>query len=210
MDDGSDRIEEGQLILAADASDVLGEGRRGEGAGGDDGEAPDPSGWQRRDLLAPDGNQGLCLQCVGHGRGKPIPVHRQCPAGRQLVPIAHGQDQRAQPPHLLVQQAHGVAHGVVGAERVGADQLGQPVGPVRIGRPHRPHLVQHHRHAAPGELPGCLAAGEAAADDMDRTWHGLSVELWRQGARLVAQLIPVIQSAASGGAPRVLALVDGA
>ena len=68
--------------------------------------------------------------------------------------------------HLLVQQADGVVLRIVGAEGVGADQLGQAVGLVRLGAAHRPHLVQHHGHAGLGELPGRLAAGEAAADDV--------------------------------------------
>ena len=53
MDDGGDRVEERELILAADPADVLGQGRRGEGAGGDDGLAP-VQGWQARHLLAHD------------------------------------------------------------------------------------------------------------------------------------------------------------
>ena len=56
---------------------------------------------------------------------------------------------------------------VVAAQRVRAHQLGEVAALVRRRGPHRPHLVQHHRHAAPGELPGGLAAGKAAADDMD-------------------------------------------
>ena len=167
VDDGGDGVEEGELVLAADPADVLGQRRRGEGTGGDDGQAPTPSAAGPATSSRRMRDQRLGLQRLGHRRGEALAVHGQRPARRQLVPIAHGQDQRAQPPHLLVQQAHGVAHGVVGAERVRADQLGQPVGLVRIGAAHRPHLVQHHRHAAPRELPGGLAAGEAAADDMD-------------------------------------------
>ena len=73
-----------------------------------------------------------------------IAVDRQRPAGRELVGIAGGHDQRARAPHLLVQQAHRVGLGIVGAERVGADELGEPVRLVRLGLPQGPHLVQHH------------------------------------------------------------------
>ena len=97
------------------------------------------------------------------------------------MPVRHRHDERSRPPHLPVQEAHGIAHGIVGAERVGADQLGQPVGLVRVGAAHRPHLVQQDGHAPAYELPGGLAAGETAADDVDGCGHadgdilGLSV-----------------------------------
>jgi hypothetical protein len=73
-----------------------------------------------------------------------------------------------------VKQPDGVVQRVVGAEGVGADQLGEPIGLVRVGAAHGPHLVQDHRHAASGELPGGLAAGESAADDVDGTDGGAS------------------------------------
>ena len=98
---------------------------------------------------------------------KPIAVDGERAAGRQLVLVAGRHDQRAGAPHLLVQQADGVGLGVVGAERVGADQLGEAVGLVRFGHAHGAHLVQHDGDAATGDLPGGLAAGEAAADDVD-------------------------------------------
>ena len=43
-----------------------------------------------------------------------------------------------------------------------------PSGLVREGADLGPHLVQHHRHAHLGRLPGRLGPGEAAADDVDR------------------------------------------
>ena len=103
---------------------------------------------------------------------KLIAIDGQRPAGRQLVGIARRHDQRARAPHLLVQQADGVGLGIVGAEAVGADQLGSPsvlcASVWRCGA----HLVQHHGQAGAGDLPGRLAAGEAAADDVDGLGHG--------------------------------------
>ena len=93
-----------------------------------------------------------------------VAVDRERPAGRQLVGIGCAHDQRAGAAHLLVQQAHGIVGRIVGAEGVGADQLGQLVGLVRLGTAHRPHLVQHHRHAGRRNLPGCLRARETAAN----------------------------------------------
>ena len=85
-----------------------------------------------------------------------------CRAGRRL---AH--DEAAQRPHFLVDEADGVVVGIVAAETVRADQLGQPVGLVRLGHVEAAHLVQDDGHAGLGQLPGGLRAGKAAADDMD-------------------------------------------
>ena len=101
-----------------------------------------------------------------HGGGEAVAVDGERAAGRQLVGVGRAHDQRARAPHLLVQQADGIVGGIVGAEGVGADQLGQAVGEMRIGAAHRPHLVQHHGHAGRRDLPGGFRAGEAAADDM--------------------------------------------
>ena len=66
-----------------------------------------------------------------------------------------------------MQQADRIVLGVVGPETVGAHQLGEAVGMVRIGLRHRPHFVEHDGGAGFGRLPGGFGAGEAAADDVD-------------------------------------------
>ena len=66
-----------------------------------------------------------------------------------------------------MQQADGVVGGVVGAERIGADEFGEAFGAVRLGHPQRAHLVQDDANARIGDLPGGFRAGEAAANDMD-------------------------------------------
>jgi hypothetical protein len=43
---------------------------------------------------------------------------------------------------------------------------------VRLGHADGPHLVHKNRHAGTGCLPSGLAAGEAAADDVDGLGHG--------------------------------------
>ncbi len=68
-----------------------------------------------------------------------------------------------------MQQADGVVGGIVRAERIGADELGKPVGAVCLGHAGRPHLVQHHGHARFGHLPGGFGAGKASADHV----HGI-------------------------------------
>ncbi len=92
---------------------------------------------------------------------------RPGPGGRRP-----GHDHRAQPAHLGVDESDGIVLGVVRAEAVRADQLGEAVGVVRGRRLARTaHLRQAHLHSGLGELPGGLGAGEAAADDVDLVGH---------------------------------------
>ena len=109
-----------------------------------------------------DLDQGMVVQRLGDGGGKSVAVHRQRAAGGHLIGVGGAHDQRAQPAHLGVQQADGVVGGVVGAERIGADEFGEAVGAVGLGHPHRAHLVQDHANAGIGDLPGGFRAGEAA------------------------------------------------
>ena len=76
--------------------------------------------------------------------------------------------ERAEPAHLLMEQADGVGRGIVGAKGVGADQLGERLGLVRLGAADGPHLVQHDGDTRLGDLPRGLGTGEAAADDVNR------------------------------------------
>ena len=98
-------------------------------------------------------------------------LDRQRPARRHLVGVGRPHDQRAQAAHLLVQQPDGVALGVVGPERVRADEFGQAVRPMRLGAAHGAHLVDHRAVPGFGHLPGGLGSGETAADDVDDLCH---------------------------------------
>jgi hypothetical protein len=82
--------------------------------------------------------------------------------------VGDAHDQRAEAPHLLVQQADRAGHGAVRPERIRADQFAQPARLVRGRHASGPHLVQHDRNVAGRQLPGGFAAGEAAADDVYR------------------------------------------
>ena len=112
------------------------------------------------DLLADDADQRLHGELPRHLRGKALAVDGERASGRELVPIGGSQDQGAGAAHLLVQQADGVARPIVGAERVGADELGQGVGLMRLGPPLRAHLVERDGHARRRKLPSRLAAGK--------------------------------------------------
>ena len=119
------------------------------------------------------------------GGGKALTVDGQGGAGRHLVGVGHAHDERAQPAHLLMQQADGVEFLVVGAERVGANQFGKRGG--LVGRRHaqRAHLVKHHGKRARGDLPSCLRSGKSAADHVHRLKmrlrHGQKLFLSRAG-----------------------------
>jgi hypothetical protein len=135
------------------------------------------------DLLAADLDQRFRLEPRRHLGGEAVAIDRKRAAGRKLVPVGRLEDQRAAAAHLLVQQSDRVLLGVVGAERIGADQLGAEMGLVRLSRPLRAHLVQHGRHARPRELPGRLAPREPAADHMHPFAHGRLPPPLRSGKR---------------------------
>ena len=66
-----------------------------------------------------------------------------------------------------MEYAHRVAIGIVGAEAVGADQLGEMIGVVGGRALDAAHLGEADLTACFCELPGGFGTGEAAADDMD-------------------------------------------
>ena len=166
MDDGRDGVEEGERVLAGQVEDGLRQRRRSQRPGRDDHRVPF-GGRQAFDLSAPDFDQRMRLQPRLHRPGKAVPVDRQRAAGRHLVGIRRRKDERAAAPHLRVQHADGVGFGVVRAEGVGADQLGERIRLVRVRATLRPHLVEDRRNAGAGRLPRRLAARQPAADDMD-------------------------------------------
>ena len=119
-------------------------------------------------LFANDSDQRVSFEGGGDRGREALAIDRQRAPSGHLICIRRAHDERAEPPHFPMDQADGVLVGIVGAERVRADELGQPVGLVGVGAPLRAHLVEDDRHARLRELPGGLGAGESAADDVDR------------------------------------------
>ena len=115
---------------------------------------------------AVDFDQRVIFQRPGDGSRKAVAVDRQRAAGRHLVGVGRAHDQRAKAAHFGMQQSDRIVGGIIGAEGVGADQFGEPLGAVRFRHPVRPHLVQHDAHTGIRDLPGSLRPGEAGADDM--------------------------------------------
>jgi hypothetical protein len=64
-------------------------------------------------------------------------------------------------------QANGVELPIIGAERVGTNQLCQAIGLVSFGLSDRAHLMEDDGHARTANLPSGFAACEAAANDVN-------------------------------------------
>jgi hypothetical protein len=168
--DRRDGVEERELGLAGERGKGVGEGRGGQGTGRHDNLVP----FLRRqpgDLAALDRDERVRFERRRDRVREAVAVDRERSAGRHLMGVALGDDQRAQGAHLLMQQPDRVRLGVVGAEGVRADELGKAAGLVGFRAAPGPHLVQHHRHAGAGDLPGGFGARKAAADDVDGLGH---------------------------------------
>ncbi len=120
------------------------------------------------DLFADDADARVVGDLPRDGLGKADAIDGERGAGRHARQIGRPHDERAEPAHLLLEETDGVIE-FVAAEGVAADELGETVGLVHRGRPHRPHLVEDDRHIERRRLPGGFAPGQAAADDGD---HG--------------------------------------
>ena len=146
MHDRGDRVEERQRVLVGQFADGVGERRRGQRPGRDDDVVP-VRGRQAGDFGATDLDQGMVVQRLGDGGGKPVAIDRQRAAGRHLVGVGRAHDQRAQPAHFGMQQADRIVGGVIGTKRIGAHQFGQTIGAMGFGHPAGTHLVQDNADA---------------------------------------------------------------
>ena len=167
LQDRAHRVEEVQVRLPHEGGHVVGEGVRGQGAGRHDGEGVvgDP-----QDLAAVDLHPGQRLDRLRHAAGEEATVDGQGAARRHLHRVGHPHHERAQAPHLLLEEARGLVEGVA-TEAVRADELGEVAGLVDRRLPRRAHLEEVDLDTPPGELPRGLAAGEAAPDDRDARSH---------------------------------------
>jgi hypothetical protein len=127
VNDRSDRIEEGQRVLARELGDGVGQCWRGQRSGGDDDAVPIGRG-QSGDFFAADLDQRLRGERRGDGGGKSVAIHRQRAAGRNLIGVRRAHDKRAQPTHFLVQKPDGVEVLVIGTEGIRTNQLGKRGG----------------------------------------------------------------------------------
>ena len=85
---------------------------------------------------------------------------------------------------------------LVRLQRVTANNLGEPVGPVRSGWPNRAHFEETNLCALARNLPGGLGAGEAPTDDSDDFSHeGSLQETQRHSAHMPQPTCLAAQSA---------------
>ena len=147
----------------------------------------------RRDLAADDRDEGMARELVRHGPGEALAIDGQRGAGRHAAGLGRAHDERAEPPHLFLEQADGVVE-LVAAEGVAADELREPIGLVDGRRAHGPHLVQRDRHALRRGLPRGFdpARPPPMISDHGRCWlvavsvYGVSTS---SSARVVAVLV---------------------
>ena len=106
--------------------------------------------------------------------GEAVAVDRQRAARRQLV--ASPAAMISEPARRISSCSRPTALFSASSERKELEHTSSAsaVGLVRLGPAHGAHLVQHDRHAGLGDLPGGLAPGEPAADDMNEIDHGRS------------------------------------
>ena len=115
---------------------------------------------------------GVGLDLLGNSGGEGVTVYRQGASRLHPVLIGAGHDEGVAAAQFLLQQSHRVLQ-LIGAQGVGAHQLSK-IGAV-VGRSHFVgfHLMQAHRNAPVGQLPGRLASCKASSNDNNR-FHGTS------------------------------------
>jgi len=168
VDDRRDRVEKGEGAFACFRSNRLGERRPGQRAGGDDRGIV----GKRIDPLANHRDVRVLLDRAGDFGGEFGAIDRERRARGHAVLVGGAHDQRAEVAHFLVEQPDRIMLGIVRAEAVRADHLGEAVGLVRRRRvAAAAHFTQPHAQAGLGQLPRGFRSGEPAADDVDVEVH---------------------------------------
>ena len=169
-DQGGGSVKEVEVaVLGVAAANGLGQRLSRQGAGGHD-DMPLLGDVQYFPLH--HGDVGVGLDLLGNGGGEGVTVYRQGASRLHPVLIGAGHDEGVAAAQLLLQQSHRVLQ-LIGAQGVGAHQLSK-IGAV-VGRSHFVgfHLMQAHRDAPVGQLPGRLASCEASSNDNNR-FHSTS------------------------------------
>ncbi|QTK78486.1 hypothetical protein AT6N2_C0610 [Agrobacterium tumefaciens] len=208
MHDRGDGVEEGERILTRLGLDGGGKIRRGEGTGRNDGVAP----FLRRQavhLLANDRHQRVTFQLFRHGFGKPVAVDGKRAAGRHLVSIGAGHDQRAGKPHFRMNDTDRIRRRIVGAEGIGTDQFRQRIALMCVRAAHAAHFMQNNGDTAFGNLPCGFRAGQSSADDVNgRKGLVLHVDVHRRPRGRGSRAAAVIRVSVQHGSRRTLHVAD--
>jgi len=101
------------------------------------------------------------------GLRKAFAVDSQRTTCGNLMCIGARHDERSGKAHFGMKNADGIGFGIIRAERVGTDKLGQLLGLVGVGAAYGAHFVQYDGHARLRELPCSFRTGKTAADDVN-------------------------------------------
>ncbi len=167
--DRRDGIEESEPVLPGGADNAFCQSLRGQRASGDDRR---PFGGQSVHPFAHHGDIGMFFQRALHLGGKDVAVDRHGRTRGDARDFAGPHNDAVEPAHFVMQQSDRVLGIVVRTEAVRTDQFGQTVGLVRWRHlAAAAHFGQPHLEAALRQLPGRLAACEAATDYVDIMGH---------------------------------------
>ena len=158
--DGRGRIIKMQRAHAGQMGDGIGHRVAGQGAGRHN----DRAVGDFADFALLHRDVGMAAQRIGNHARKALPIHRQSPSGGHAGSIRRAHHQRVQRAHFLLEQAHGVLD-TIRSQGIAAHQLCKQRAFMRGAHLLRLHFIQRYRHAAPGQLPGRLAARQARAYD---------------------------------------------
>src|SRR6185503_17298167 len=136
-DDRRDRVVEIELIATEERSQALVERGRREGSARDD-RRP---GGELGHFFANDLDSRERLDPAGELRREELAIDRQSRSGRDARELGDLHDERAESPHLLLEEPdRGVEGGA--PKRVRADELAEPIALMRLGPADRPHLEE--------------------------------------------------------------------
>ena len=154
------------MIAADNPREIGGQRVRRQRTGRDDHGLALARVGDRGDFFTHDADERVAANRFRDDVGKLLAIDGQRRAGGHTARFGGAHDDRSKAPHFLLQETDGVIE-FVAAERIAADELGEPVGLVNGSGAQRPHLVQRNGHAARRGLPRGLGAREAAAYDPD-------------------------------------------
>ena len=166
MDDRRDGVVEGEATIAEESTDRARERVRGQWPGGD-------HGWtfrELRTLFTHDLDAGLGLDRGRHGPGEQHAIDSQGGPGRDASLVGRREQDGPQRAHLPLELPMRVGDGLA-LERVGTDQLTQPVGLVRLRLSHGAHLHEPHGKSESRQLERGFAACEPTTHHRDRRTH---------------------------------------
>ena len=109
----------------------------------------------------------------GHVCGKPGAIDGKSAARGHANPVGDLNENRALPPQFFFQEPRCVV-GLVGFQRVAADDFGKMFAAMCRSLPHRPHFIQAYRQTVARNLPGGFGSCQAAADDCNGVMHSKS------------------------------------